>query len=102
LSVDCCVMRLLPLTSPSTTSASSCHDVAPSSADCRVAPLSVDLSNRHRRQHLSLLPGDRSEGRDMQRRSLDCPPSLSLLSSPLLPSLPLSPLSPSPTTPPFA
>ena len=24
------------------------------------------------RQHLSLLPGDRSEGRDMQQRSLDC------------------------------
>jgi len=72
LSVDCRVTRLLPLTSPSTTSASSCHDVAPSSVDCRVAPLSVDWLNRRRRQHLSLLPGDRSEGRDMQRRSLDC------------------------------
>ncbi len=72
LSVDCRVTRLLPLLSPSITSASSCHDVAPSSDDCRVAPLSVDWSNRRHRQHLSLLPGDRSEGRDMQQRSLDC------------------------------
>ena len=41
-SADCCVARLLPLSSPSTASASSRHDiVAPSSVDCRVAPSSV-------------------------------------------------------------
>jgi hypothetical protein len=41
--VDCCVVRLLPLSLPSTASASSGHDVvAPSSVDCRVAPLSVE------------------------------------------------------------
>ena len=41
-SADCFVARLLPLSSPSTASASSRHDiVAPSSVDCRVAPSSV-------------------------------------------------------------
>jgi hypothetical protein len=39
---DCCVARLPPLSSPSTASASSRHDlVAPSPVDCRVAPSSV-------------------------------------------------------------
>ena len=41
-SADCCVARLLPLSSPSTASASSRHDiVAPSSVGCCVAPSSV-------------------------------------------------------------
>jgi hypothetical protein len=54
--------------------------VAAAALDCLWLPLQPKLiasrwttgSNRCRRQHLPLLPGDRSEGRDMQQRSLDC------------------------------